>query len=78
MYIWAFSILVAILLSYLGRNELKRNFIKSIGDIFAVEAMIFGIAFYTGEGSYLLPCGFCLGVKVLCALLSFTLNKFKK
>ncbi len=75
MHVWIISIVVAILLLYLGRNELKRNIIKAIGDIFAVEAMVFGIAFYAVRGRYLLAFGFCLGVKVLCVFLNYVINK---
>lgn len=77
--VWLIAIMVLIFLLYMAKKRFKGSKIQMIASIFAVEAMVFAIAYMTSrESKYNLVCFLCLLIKVILDISERCISKGRK
>lgn len=77
--VWLIAIMILIFLLYIAKKRFKGSKIQMIASIFAVEAMVFAIAYMTSrESKYNLICFICLLSKVILDISERFISKRRK
>ena len=77
--VWLIASMILIFLLYIAKKRFKGNKIQMIASIFAVEAMVFAIAYMTSrESKYNLICFICLLSKVILDISERFISKRRK
>jgi len=77
--VWLIAIMILIFLLYIAKKRIKGSKIQMIASIFAVEAMVFAIAYMTSrESKYNLICFICLLSKVILDISERFISKRRK
>lgn len=77
--VWLTASMILIFLLYIAKKRFKGSKIQIIASIFAVEAMVFAIAYMTSrESKYNLICFICLLSKVILDISERFISKRRK
>ncbi len=77
--VWLIASIILIFLLYIAKKRFKGSKIQIIASIFAVEAMVFAIAYMTSrESKYNLICFICLLSKVILDISERFISKRRK
>ncbi|WP_315108109.1 hypothetical protein [Clostridium intestinale] len=77
--VWLIASMILIFLLYITKKRFKGSKIQIIASIFAVEAMVFAIAYMTSrESKYNLICFICLLSKVILDISERFISKRRK